>query len=90
MTRRIPAPPTLDAMLAHLPKHEQLYPDRKTVDCRRCGCEHFEGGRCFAQDTHGWPIVRAVRDGERYRRELRAIEGLGTAVAQQLALEAGR
>jgi len=87
VTRKQPTLPSLDAMVSQIPQHEPLYPDRPLTDCRRCGCEHFEGGRCFAQDAHGWPIVRAVRDGERFRRELRAIEGLGTTIAQQMRMD---
>lgn len=41
-------------------KRESLYPDRELVFCQRCRCEHFEGGRCFAADPVGWPIVREI------------------------------
>jgi len=36
------------------------YPDKEDVLCARCGCWHWQGGRCFADDETGWPTVMAV------------------------------
>ena len=39
---------------------ESLYPERETVECHRCRCQHWKDGRCFAQDPVGWPIMRPI------------------------------
>lgn len=39
---------------------ESLYPERATVECVRCRCQHWADGRCFAQDSEGWPIIRRI------------------------------
>lgn len=36
--------------------------DDPTVYCQRCRCYHFPGGRCFADDETGWPIVQRAAD----------------------------
>ena len=59
-----------------------LYPDRKEVRCERCGCWHWEGGRCFRDDPKGWPIIQQQRRDEDRRAEaikaMRDIEAVGT------------